>query len=306
MVQAIGVPFSSISCGKLRRYFSMQNFVDIFNVFRGVVESRSILKEFGPDVVFSKGGYVSLPVCLAAYWLKIPIVVHESDMSPGLANQIIFRMAKRICLSFSDTTKYINPRLKKKCIVTSSPIRSNILSGNEEAGHKFSGLDKHRPVILVIGGSQGAEQINKLVRNSLDELLKRYQVVHIVGKGNLDIGIHKKGYVQFEFLGEQLADVYAMSELVITRGGANALFELAALSKKAVVIPLGKMGSRGEQELNASYFVHKLGWSMIGGDITLNDFIDNIEMAFRNQRVSDYKVSNGSKKIAELLINEAK
>jgi len=306
MVESSGVSFVPISCGKLRRYFSVQNFLDIFNVIKGVSQSRKILKNFKPDVVFSKGGYVSLPVCFAAYSLKIPIVVHESDISPGLANRIIFKLSKKILLSFEDTKKYLKPKLAEKCIVTSSPIRSEIFHGDEDRGYKFTGLDKHRPVILSIGGSQGADQINKLVRGSLDELLKRFQIIHVVGKGNLDIGIHKKGYIQYEFLNEQLPDVYAMSELVVTRGGANSLFELGALAKKALVIPLGQIGSRGEQELNASFFVHNLGWSMIGGDITLEDFIDNIEMAFRNQKATDYKILNGSKEIAKLIINETK
>lgn len=286
MVEAIGVRFVSVACGKIRRYFSMQNFWDIFNVIKGTYQSRKILKNFAPDVVFSKGGYVSIPTCLAAYSLKIPIVVHESDYSVGLANKIIFRLAKKVLLSFDETKKSLSADILKKSIVTGTPIRSEIFNGDADRGYKFCGLNHHRPVILVIGGSQGAEQINILVRNSLNDLLKRFQIVHIVGKGNLDIGIHKNGYVQFEFIRDQLKDVYAIAQLVVTRGGANSLFELAALEKRALVIPLGHAGSRGEQELNSKFFVHKLGWSMMIGNISVEDFKDNVEIAFRNQKFS--------------------
>ncbi len=301
-----GVRYEGVSCGKLRRYFSISNFVDLFRVPIGVFQASRLLKSFEPDVVFSKGGYVSVPVVMAARWLKIPVIVHESDISPGLANKISFKFARTICTSFEETLAYLPKKFSKKAQYTGSPVRSEILRGNAEAGFRFTGFDKHRPVVLVIGGSQGAEQINELIRASLEELVKRFQIVHIVGKGNLDIGVNKRGYVQYEFLGPELADVYAMSEMVVTRGGANVLAELALLKKKVLVIPLSGEASRGDQMENAQLFVRKFGWSMISGNISREDFINNIMLTFNNEPNYDSSYKNGLKAVVDLILNYKK
>lgn len=306
LVENAGVRYEGVSCGKLRRYFSVENFVDMFRVPIGLLQARRILKKFEPDVVFSKGGYVSVPVVMAARWLKIPVIVHESDISPGLANKICFKFAKKICVSFEETLAYLPKKLLKKVEYTGSPVREEILQGDAEVGYRLTGFDKHRPVILVIGGSQGAEQINELVRASLPELTKKFQIVHIVGKGNLDIGVNKHGYVQYEFLGRELADVYAISEMVVTRGGANAMAELALLKKKVLVIPLSGEASRGDQEENAHLFVRKFGWSMISGDVSREDFINNIELTFNNELSYNTKYKNGLKAIVSLILNYKK
>ncbi len=303
---SIGVRYEGVSCGKLRRYFSVENFVDAFRVPVGFFQAKKLLKEFEPDVVFSKGGYVSVPVVMAARWLKIPVIVHESDISPGLANKICFKFAKKICVSFEETLVYLPKKLLKKAEYTGSPVRGEILKGDAEAGYRFTGFDKHRPVLLMIGGSQGAAQINDLVRASLDELTKKFQVVHIVGKGNLDIGVNKRGYVQYEFLGRELADVYAISEMVVTRGGANVLAELALLKKKVLIIPLSTQASRGDQEENAHLFVRKFGWSMISGNISREDFIENIGLTFNNNLSYDNKYKNGLKAIVDIILNYKK
>lgn len=306
MVEDVGIRYAGVSCGKLRRYFSVENFVDFFKVPFGLFQARRILKEFEPDVVFSKGGYVSVPVVIAARWLKIPVIVHESDISPGLANKICFKFAEKICVSFEETLAYLPKKFSKKAQYTGSPVREEILEGDSETGHQLTKFDKHRPVVLFIGGSQGAQQINELIRASLDELLKKFQIVHIVGKGNLDIGVNKRGYVQYEFLGKELADVYAMSEMVVTRGGANALAELALLKKKVLVIPLSGEASRGDQMENAQLFVRKFGWSMISGDISREDFINNIMLTFNNELPYDVKYKNGLKTIVDLILNYKK
>jgi len=302
MAEKAGVRYEGVSCGKLRRYFSFENIIDVFRVPVGIFQARKVLKEFKPDVLFSKGGYVSVPVVIAASRLKIPIIVHESDISPGLANKICFRFANKICLSFEETKAYIPKKFGKKIVVTGSPVRLDLLNGDSEKGYKFTGFDKHRPVILIMGGSQGAEQINELVRASLDELIKKFQIVHIVGKGNLDISVHKKGYVQYEFLSEQLKDIYSMSEMVVSRGGANSLAELALLKKRVLVIPLGESASRGEQTGNAQLFVRKFGWSLLGGDIAREDFIDNIILTYGNEQNQDVPFENGLKKIVDLIL----
>ena len=281
----------------------MENFIDAFRVPVGIFQARRLLKDFGAEVVFSKGGYVSVPVVLAARMLHIPVVVHESDVTVGLANKICLKFAKKICLSFEETRSYLSKKQVKRAEVTGSPIRGEILDGDSEKGYQFTGLDKHRPVILVMGGSLGAVQVNELTRVSLDELLKKFQIVHITGRGKLDIGVHKKGYKQYEYLDEQLKDVYAMSDMVISRGGANSLFELGMLKKKVLVIPLGGHASRGEQVENARVFVRDFGWSMISGEVSREDFINNVLLTFNNSVNEEAKVKDGTGAVLKCIIN---
>lgn len=302
MIEKIGVRYKGVKCGKLRRYFSWENFVDLFKVPVGIWQSKRILKNFGADVVFAKGGYVSVPVVIAAKKLRIPVILHESDLSPGLANKICLKYADKFCTSFEDTKSHVPKKHLNKVIYTGALVRNSLLSGDAEAGHKFSGLDHHRPVLLVMGGSQGAMQINDLLRASLSELLNKFQIVHIVGRGNIDIGIKKRGYVQYEFLEAQMKDIYKMSKMVVTRGGANSLFELAILQKKALIIPLGTDGSRGEQWQNAQAFANKIGWSVIGGEVTREQFIDAIKFTFKNELALDSKMKNGVKKVVEIIM----
>lgn len=303
MIERIGVRYEGVSCGKLRRYFSWENFADLFKMPVGYFEARRLLKNFGPEVVFSKGGFVSVPVVMAAKHLGIPVIAHESDLSPGLANKICFKFATKVCLSFEETRAYLKKNMAEKAIVVGNIVRKELAEGDKDSGYKFTGFDRHRPVILIMGGSQGAQQINDLVRVSLDELTKKFQIVHITGKGNLDIGVHKKGYVQYEFLEEQLKDVYAISELAVSRGGANSLAELAFLKKKVLVIPLANKASRGEQVDNASFFVRKFGWSMISGDISRENFITNIELVFKNEINSGESFKNGLNDVIKLIWN---
>jgi len=253
--------FKGITCGKLRRYFSFENFVDAFRVPLGFFQSLGIIRKFRPEVVFSKGGYVSVPVVLAARVLRVPVLAHESDVVPGLATRISAKVADKVLLSFEESKKYfkLDDKFKDKFIVTGNPIRSEILKGVKEKGLKLCGFHKFKPVVLVMGGSLGAMQVNNIVWNCLPELLKKYQIVHITGKGNLKFGLNKEGYKQFELLFDELKDVYAACDLIVTRGGANALAEVAALEKRAVVIPLGTASSRGDQIINAKFCSEKYG-----------------------------------------------
>ena len=304
MIEKLGVDYVEISCGKLRRYFSWENFTDIFRVVFGVMQARKALKKFKADIVFSKGGYVSLPVCTAAWNLKIPVITHESDLVPGLANKIIGKVANKICTSFEETSKYLKKTPDEKIVYTGTPVRKEIFEGDRNEGYRFTGFDDYRPVILIMGGSQGAQQINELVRASLDELLKRFQIVHITGRGKLDIGTHKKGYVQYEYLDEDLKNVYSACDIIVSRGGANSLFEIAMLKKKAVIIPLSLDGSRGDQIDNSKIFVRKLGWSMLSGNISREDFIEAIEMAMQNDINTDVEFKNGTKEIVKLILKK--
>lgn len=302
VIEKIGVRYVGITCGKLRRYFSLQNFVDFFKVPVGIFQAYRELKKFSPDVVFSKGGFVSVPVVIAAYKLKIPIISHESDLSPGLSNKICFKFANKICLSFDESKAYISKKYARKIFVTGNPLRDDLKNGDKERGYKLTGFNDYRPVILVMGGSLGAVQLNELVRASLDELLKKFQVVHLTGKGNLDIGVHKKGYSQYEYLDEQLKDVLTICEMIVCRGGAISLSEFAWLKKKVLIIPLGTDGSRGEQNLNAGFFVRNLGWSSISGNISREDFINNVNLAFNNDFRSGFVMKNGTKQIVDLIL----
>ena len=305
MVEKIGIPYKSVLCGKLRRYFSVDNLIDIFKIPVGIVQAYFILRKFRPEVVFSKGGFVSVPVVIAARWLGATVIIHESDVRPGLANRICARYADKVCVSFEETKKYLL-KYARKIVYTGNPVRKSIMDGEVEKGYKFTGLDKHRPVVLVMGGSQGAQQINDLVNGGMNELLKRFQIVHIRGRGNLDIGLHKKGYVQYEFLDEQMKDVYAISELVISRGGANSLAEIAALKKKALVIPLGTEASRGDQIENAQIFARKLGWGVMVGAVSAEDFVKAVEMTYRNTMNKGEKFKNGVYDIVKLIIKAGK
>ncbi len=301
MVEKIGIPYRGVSCGKFRRYFSFKNIVDIFKVPIGILQARKILREFKPDVVFSKGGFVSVPVVIAANWLGVPIILHESDAVPGLANRICARYAKKICIRFEETKQYLS-QYGSRVVFTGNPVRKSILTGDADSGYKFTGLDKYRPVVLVMGGSQGARQINNLVTAGLDELLKKFQIVHIRGRGNLDISLHKNGYAQYEYLDEQLKDIYAMCELIITRGGANSLAEIALLKKKALIIPLGTEASRGDQIDNSKIFVRKFGWAMLCGDISREDFVKAVELAHQNRFNNEEKFVNGVDEIVKLIL----
>lgn len=301
MATKAGVRFEAVKCGKLRRYFSFANFVDFFKVPVGFFQARKILKSFAPDKVFSKGGYVSLPVVMAAKSLGIKTFVHESDVSVGLANKLCFRFANKVLLSFEESKSYLVRKIAGKAFVVGNPVRKNLVLGDSERGRKFLGFDKHRPVLLIIGGSQGARQINELVFACIDELLKKFQVVHVVGRGNINIGMYRHHYVQCEYLDEQMPDVYAICDVVVSRGGANSLAELAFLNKKVLVIPLEGAGSRGEQGVNGRLFARKYGWSILSGEIAAEQFIDGIEMAFDNT-LPKIKFENGLKKIVDLLM----
>ena len=305
LVSKCGINFKGIHCGKLRRYFSLQNLLDIFKVPIGIAEAYKCLKTFKPDIVFSKGGYVSFPVVLAAAKLNIPVILHESDVVPGLANKIMAKFSKKICVSFEETKKYFHDHADK-IVVTGNPVRKEVLKGGIQKGYKLTGFKRTKAVLLVIGGSQGARQINDLIRASLDELLKKFQIVHIRGKGNLDISIKKNGYKQFEYLHEEMKDVYAISDLIVSRGGANSLFEIANLKKKAVIIPLATDASRGDQIENAKVFANKIGWSVLSGDIKVEDFISTIKLAHKNSINKKFKIVNAVRPLSELILKLVK
>lgn len=282
LIEELGIPYYGISSGKLRRYFDVKNFTDPFRVLKGFMEAKKLMKELKPDVVFSKGGFVTVPVVIAAGRRKIPTFIHESDMTPGLANKICIPFATKVCCNFPET---ISNLPKDKAVLTGTPIRQELLTGSKEKGLSFTGLSPDKPVILIIGGSLGATAVNEAVRSILPQLLEEFQVVHLCGKGKLDENLKStKGYVQYEYIKKELADLFALADIVISRAGANAICELSALNKPNLLIPLSARASRGDQILNARSFEH-LGYSKVleEEEITKDSLLDAVHDLYENR-----------------------
>lgn len=252
------ITYHVIASGKLRRYFSWKNFTDPFRVLRGMFQARRIMREVKPAAVFSKGGFVSVPVVIAAHGKHIPVVTHESDYTPGLANKINAKFADKICVTFEDTLSHVGA----KGVHTGTPIRPELYEGDKARGLSFLGFDDKKPILLVMGGSLGAAAVNDAVRAALPKLLASYDIVHLCGKGKVEESLAQPGYRQFEYVNKELPDVLAATDIVVSRAGANAVFEFLALSKPALLIPLPRSASRGDQILNAGYFARK-GFAMV-------------------------------------------
>ena len=267
LITDFDIPYYGIATGKLRRYLDIKNLTDPFRVMKGFAEARNYLKKIKPDVVFSKGGFVSVPVVRAAASLHIPCIIHESDMTPGLANKMCIPVAKKVCCNFPETVSMLP---KEKAVLTGSPIRTELTRGNEIAALDLCGFTANKPVILVIGGSLGAASINTAVRAALPVLLEDFQIAHICGKEKIDnMFLHMKGYVQFEYVKSELKDLFAAADLVISRAGANSICEILALKKPNLLIPLSASSSRGDQILNAKSFESQ-GFSMVINDDDLS------------------------------------
>ena len=260
LIQAQGIPYYGISSGKLRRYFDVKNFTDPFRVIKGFAEASRLMKQLHPDVVFSKGGFVSVPVVMAAGRHHIPVICHESDLTPGLANKLSMPSATRVCCNFPETMQYLP---KGKAVLTGCPIRRELMEGDRAAALTMTGFTPDKPVLMVMGGSLGAVAVNEAIRGALPELLEHWQIIHLCGKGKLDESLNGiKGYVQYEYIQKELADLFALCAIVVSRAGANAICELLALRKPTLLIPLSAKASRGDQILNARSF-ERQGFSMV-------------------------------------------
>lgn len=298
LIENAGIPYDGISSGKLRRYFDLKNFSDPFRVLKGYAEALKLLKKYKPDVLFSKGGFVAVPVVLAARHYHIPTIIHESDMTPGLANKLCIPSAKWVCCNFPETLKYLPG---EKAVLTGSPIREELLQGDRLAGLQYTNLSAAKPIILVIGGSLGSVKVNGAVRSILPKLLEQFQVIHICGKGNLDESlIGTSGYVQYEYVDSPLKHLFAAADLIVSRAGANSICEILALRKPNVLIPLSAAASRGDQILNANSFA-KQGYSTVLEEEQVTDstlfeaihntyenrwtFIENMEKSHLNNAV---------------------
>jgi UDP-N-acetylglucosamine--N-acetylmuramyl-(pentapeptide) pyrophosphoryl-undecaprenol N-acetylglucosamine transferase len=278
LAEEAGLPYHAVRTGKLRRYASLQNFLDPIRIGVGVVQATFLLARLRPAVVFSKGGFVGVPVVLGAWLNRIPVVVHESDLTPGLANRLCFAFARRICLSFRETESQLAGR---DAVYTGTPVRQSLREGDRERGQREFGLDPARRTMLVFGGSQGAQAINAQVRAVLPVLPEDLQILHVCGAGNLDPSLEGcLGYRQYEYLDAEFGDAFACADVVVSRAGANSLAELIALQKPAVVIPLPTAVSRGDQIDNARLFADK-GYGLVlpQQDLTPESFLESARAA---------------------------
>ncbi|MBD3328018.1 undecaprenyldiphospho-muramoylpentapeptide beta-N-acetylglucosaminyltransferase [Candidatus Peregrinibacteria bacterium] len=305
------IPFKSIFCGKLRRYFSLKNFIDPIFIFLGFIQSLFFINKFKTDVVFAKGGFVSVPVVLAAKVLGKKIVLHESDLVPGLANRICARFASKILVAYKESADFF----KKDVEVVGNPVRKIITNGNKKKGLQITDLTGNKPVLLAMGGSQGAGFINDIIWDNLDLLLSKYEIIHICGKdksknrkeievilGSEDKHL-AKNYISYDFVKEELAHLYAACDLIISRAGAMSLAEIMAVDKPAILIPLSKKVSRGDQIDNALAFANEYnGFVMEEDEFDLVKFLQKCEELLKQKKKSNKK-QNAVKSIINILKN---
>lgn len=310
LITGQGVTYYGISSGKFRRYFSWKNFSDPFQVVKGYFQAKKLLKKLKPNIVFSKGGFVSVPVVMAAKKCKIPCIIHESDITPGLANKLAIPSATKVCANFPETLNYLP---KEKAVLTGSPIRKELFTGNKIKGLDFCGFTANKPVLLVIGGSTGAASVNNAIRDLLPTLLQQFQVIHLCGKGKTDESFHgREGYVQFEYINKELKDLFAAADVIVSRAGANAICELLALKKPNILIPLSAAASRGDQILNAESF-ERQGFSYVlkEEDVTNETLLSAVNEVYENREkyvaaMNESKLNHAIETITEMITTLSK
>jgi len=282
LIEKTSVPFYAVSSGKLRRYLSFKNVTDVFKVVKGLADANRLVKRLRPNICFSKGGFVTVPVVIACWINKVPVIIHESDMTMGLANRITAKFANKICVTFYETLASAS---KKKMVHTGAPIRKELFFGERKKGDELCCFSVQRPVVLVMGGSLGSVKINNNLRQVLPSILEKFNVIHICGKNNLDQNLELEGYRQFEYLNEELPHVLAMADIIISRAGSNAINEFLALKKPALLVPLPKTGnSRGDQIDNAKAFSkHGFAEMLLEEEITAETFVQSIFKLYNNR-----------------------
>lgn len=282
-----GVTYHAVSSGKLRRYFDWKNFTDPFRVIAGMLQSFSIIRKLKPSIVFSKGGFVSVPVVVGGWLCGVPVVMHESDITPGLANKLCKPFAKSICTTFPECAKLLG----SKGVQTGTPLRAQIFSGDRAKGLALAGFDGSKPVLMMIGGSLGAQTVNAVLRESLPKLLEKYNVLHVCGKGNLAPELENTaGYRQFEYLSAELPDAFACADIVLSRAGSNSLSELMALRKPSLLIPYHS--GRGDQVLNANSLKDRgLAHVMIQADMNAESLPAAIDALWEDKELLRQRLS---------------
>lgn len=305
IITSNNIPYYGISSGKLRRYFDIKNFTDPFKVIKGIHEARKILSKEKPDVIFSKGGFVTVPVVIAASMKKIPVIAHESDITPGLANKLASPFCDKLCVTFRESLQFVK---NNKGVLTGSPIRKEILSGSKAKGKEICGFKNDKDIILIMGGSLGSKVINDNIRKNIDNILKDNNIIHICGKGNVDESLKKlDGYKQFEYVSDELKHLMQSADYIISRAGANSIFEFLALKKPTLLIPLSKNASRGDQILNANSF-KKEGFSLVMQEEELQEkgILEGIKMLKESKQdlvknMNESKLNDGVKEIINVI-----
>lgn len=306
IIETKDIPYFSISCVKFNRSNLLSNVKIPFILYNGIKQAKKILIELKPDVVFSKGGYVSLPTIIAASKLNIPVLTHESDFTLGLANKISSKYCKKILTSFPETAKTI-----KNGLFVGSPIRKFDNSIDRSEKLKCFSLSGDKPILLVTGGSQGSKAINGVLRESLSELLPKFDIIHLCGKNNIDKKITKKGYVQLEFT-DKIDYAFDVCTICVSRAGANTLFELLYKKIPCLLIPLPKGNSRGDQVLNAEYFYKKGSVCVLNQDcLTSKSFVNQLNSLYSNRynikrNLEENPINDESEKIAKIIFDYAK
>jgi UDP-N-acetylglucosamine--N-acetylmuramyl-(pentapeptide) pyrophosphoryl-undecaprenol N-acetylglucosamine transferase len=306
IIEKNNIPFFGISCGKLRRYFDVKNFTDPFKIMKGVIQSIRIISKEQPDIIFSKGGFVAVPVVIAASMKKIPVVAHESDITPGLANKLSAPFCDKLCVTFRESLNYVKG---DKGVLTGSPIREEILKGDKFKGKKLCGFTNDKETLLIMGGSLGSKLINDEIRKNLDKLLSEFNIIHICGKGNIEESLKdRNGYQQFEYVSDELPNLMAAADYIVSRAGANSIFEFLALKKPTLLIPLSKKASRGDQILNSKSF-KKEGYSLMIEEEEINEKVlyeKIIELKKRKRELignmEKSQAQNGVEAIVEVLL----
>ncbi len=293
LIEAEGIPYYGISTGKLRRYLSKENIKDMFRVVKGIAEAKKLIKKLKPDLVFSKGGFVAVPVVLGAKANNVPVIIHESDITPGLANKIAMPSARVVCSTFPETLQYVP---KGKGVHTGTPIRKELFEGDRRNGLNACVFSGELPVLLMMGGSLGAVKLNNCLREILPELTKTFDVIHLCGKGNLDAHLRDMdGYRQFEYVSDGLNDLLAAADIIVSRAGSNSISEFLALKKPHLLIPLSAKASRGDQILNAASF-EKQGFARV---------LDEDEMTAESMKKEIFELYENKEKYVAAMANAA-
>ncbi|MDR0562304.1 MAG: undecaprenyldiphospho-muramoylpentapeptide beta-N-acetylglucosaminyltransferase [Spirochaetaceae bacterium] len=313
LVESAGIEFFGIPSGKLRRYLSAQNVSDAFKVGAGFFAARKILKREKPCLLFSKGGFVSVPPCLAAASLGISVFTHESDFSPGLATKINLRVARKIFIAYQESAAFFGSAYKNKIILSGNPVRPEFRSADPIKGRNFLGLKEWDRMLLVLGASQGAQQINELVKKTLPELTKRYTVIHQVGPNTPWSLKTAEKYRSYPFFKDEMPHVLAAAELVLGRSGAGTLWECATVGRPMVLIPLSGSGTRGDQVENARFFETAGAAVTLTGDAASPENLVKTITALaededRRNRMAEASarigIEDGARLIAETLMTE--
>lgn len=303
------VTYHAVKSGKLRRYFSVENFKDPFKVLYGAFQAFGLIRKLKPDVLFSKGGFVSVPVVIGAWLNGVPAVCHESDLTPGLANRICIKFCKKIAVTFPECKAAIGD----KAVLTGTPLRESLFEGSRAKGLSLMGADGDRPVLMMMGGSQGAQSVNAVLREALDELTKRYFIFHLCGKGNVDEMLNDTPYYrQMEYLSDELPDALAATDLILSRAGSNAICEFHALKKPMLLVPYPKGASRGDQILNAESLKKRgLCHVLLQENLTRESLIKAVDALYNDRRALEAAMAaqpatEGTEAVMKLILKQVK